>query len=123
MKSLFPRFLFIILIALLTIGCSSQNIEEVNVYKMDSFSKVGENSLTTYTDSSVMKDFKNAFNSANKEPGIVNMVDPDYKIEFGDKSYFLWISDEHGTIMNTNDTHTIYSLSESSAKKIVEILN
>jgi len=51
------------------------------------------------------------------------MADPEYKVELGDESYFLWVSEEYGTIMNLNDTNTIYTLSKSSAKTIKELLN
>ena len=90
---------------------------------MKSFSAIEEDSSTTFTDSKVVKDFIKAFNNAKREPGIVNMADPEYKVELGDESYFLWVSEEYGTIMNLNDTNTIYTLSKSSAKTIKELLN
>jgi hypothetical protein len=90
---------------------------------MESFSVIKKDSLISFTDSKVVSKIAKAFNTANKEPGIVDMADPDYKVEFGEESYFLWISEEHGTIMNLKDTHTIYTLSKSSAKTINELLN
>lgn len=123
MKRLLHLFVFTVFLSLLTVGCSSKNIAKVNVYKMESFSKVEEGSLTKFTGSKSIKNFIKAFDNAKKEPGIVNMVDPDYKVEVGSKSYFLWISEEHGTIMNINDTHTIFTLSKHSAKTINELLN
>lgn len=90
---------------------------------MKNFSTVKEDSLTTFIDLETIKDFSKAFNNAKKEPGIVNMSDPDYKVELGDESYFLWVSEEHGTIMNLSDTNTVYTLSKNSAKTINELLN
>lgn len=50
------------------------------------------------------------------------MTDPEFKIESGKESYFLWISEDSGTIMNAKDTHIIYSLSESSIKQVNELI-
>jgi hypothetical protein len=117
-------FLLLIVFNVLLIGgCSSGNIEKVDVYQMESFSDIKKNSLTTFSDSKVVGNFVKAFKNAKKEPGIADMADPEYKIEFGKESYFLWTSEEHGTIMNLNDTNTIYSLSKSSAKSINDLLN
>jgi hypothetical protein len=118
---LFVPFIFIILI----VGCSisSDKIEKINIYKMKSFSVMEEDSLLTFSESKIINDFMTAFKSAKKVPGIVDMADPEFKVELGDKSYFLWISQESGTIMNVNDTNTIYTLSKSSVKTIYELLN
>ena len=104
-------------------GCSSKNLQKVDVYEMESFSDIKKDSLTSFTDSNVVSDFVKAFNNAKKEPGIVDMADPKYKVEIGSETYFLWISEEHGTIMNVKNTHTVYSMSKISAKTINELLN
>lgn len=90
---------------------------------MESFSDIKRDSLISFTDSKVVNNFVKAFNDANKMPGIVDMADPKYKVELGEESYFLWIYEESGTIMNLKDTHTVYTLSKSSAKMINELLN
>lgn len=58
-----------------------------------------------------------------KEPGIVNMANPQYQFSIGEESYFLWITEDSGTIMNTKDTHTIYSLTNSSVEEIYEFVS
>lgn len=103
-------------------GCSSINIEKVEVYETESYSVIKKNSLISFTDSKVVSNFVKAFKTAKKQPGIVDMAAPEYKVEFGEETYFLWISEEQGTIMNSNDTHTIFTLSKSSAKIINELL-
>ncbi|MGM7724323.1 hypothetical protein [Metabacillus sp. Hm71] len=125
MKKWIVKFFVIFTFILVLVGCSKsqENIDKVNVYEMKSFSSVEKDSLTTFTDSKVVNDFIKAFNNAKREPGIVNMSDPDNKVDLGDETYFLWISEEYGTIMNLNDTNTIYTLSKSSAKTINELLN
>ncbi|MDQ0429615.1 hypothetical protein QOZ98_002443 [Planomicrobium stackebrandtii] len=117
--------LFILVVFTLSFvgGCSSENIEKLDVYEMESFSVIKKESLTSYTDSQVVSQLVKAFKKAKKEPGIVDMADPDYKVEFGEESYYLWISKEQGTIMNLDDTNFIYTLSQSSSKKIYELLN
>jgi len=37
--------------------------------------------------------------------------------------YFLWISENYGTIMNIEDTHTIYTLPETSASEVYKAIN
>ena len=90
---------------------------------MESFSVIKKDSLTSYTDSKVVSNFVNAFKNAKKEQGVVDMSEPDYKVEFGEESYYLWVSEEQGTIMNINVTHTSYTLSKSSGITINELLN
>lgn len=101
-------------------GCSKgiKEVEGVNVYEMESFSEVREDSLVTFTDEKAIKQFKKAFSSAKKQPGVVDMADPQYKVELGGKSFFLWLSQDHGTIMDVEDTNTIYSLTGKSVKNV-----
>ncbi|MCH4827949.1 hypothetical protein [Planococcus halocryophilus] len=123
MKKWSLLFIFVVFTLSFIGGCSSENIEKVDVFEMESFSVIKNDALTSYTDSKVVSDFVKAFKKAKKEPGTVDMMDPRYKVEIGEESYYLWISKEQGTIMNLDDTHTIYTLSQSSAKKIYELLN
>lgn len=101
-------------------GCSKEikEVNEVNVYGMESFSEVKEDSLVTYTDKKAIKQFKKAFSGAKKQPGVVDMADPQYKVELGEKSFFLWLSQDHGTIMDLEDTNTIYTLTNKSVKNV-----
>ena len=114
-------FIFILCLA----GCNkgTENIKEVNIYEMKNFSSAQKDSLITITDSKVVRDILKGFSRAKKEAGIVNMDDPQYKVELENETYFLWLSEEHGTIMNSHDTNTIFTLSKSSAKTINELLN
>lgn len=66
--------------------------------------------------------FTRAVAYSMKEPGIVNMANPQYQFSIGEESYFLWITEDSGTIMSTKDTHTIYSLSNSSVEEIYEFV-
>lgn len=63
-----------------------------------------------------------AVKNAVKVPGIVNMANPQYKFSLGDQVYRLWIDDVSGVIMNTEDTTTIYSLTETSLIEVKELV-
>lgn len=78
--------------------------------------------MVTYTDSEANRTIVKAFKKAKKEPGIVDMADPEYQVDFGENSYYLWVDERQGTIMDLDDTHTIYSLSEKSSKAVYKII-
>ena len=54
---------------------------------------------------------------------IVNIVDPQYKVELETEAYFLWVSENHGTIMNVKDTHTIYTIPETNASEVYKAID
>lgn len=115
-------FVFMLLFCLLG-ACSSTTVEEVDVYEMVGSSASKQKTLETFTDPEFVDIFVMAIKSAVKEPGIVDMIDPEYQVKVEGKTYFLWIDKDSGTIMDSKDTHTIYSLSKESAKKIYDMLN
>ena len=119
MKEFLLWFVFSILFL---VGCTSENIKKVDVHEMESFLVAEEDSLVTYTDSEAIQTIVKAFKKAKKEPGIVDMADPEYQVDFGENAYYLWVNEREGTIMDLDDTHTIYSLSEKSAKAVYEII-
>ena len=97
---------------------NTESIEKITIYQMES----NLSKAMVIEDTEVIRTVKEAFNGAEKVSGIVNMDDPQYKVELGEETYFLWIHEESGTIMNTKDTHTIYSLSDKSVKQVSEII-
>lgn len=99
---------------------NNKNLEEVTVSNLDNGSK-----KLVLTDQEAIRTIKDAVNGAEKQPGAVDMADPQYKINLGDEIYFLWLTRSGGTIgiiMNRKDTQTIYSLSEKSTTQLNEIL-
>lgn len=90
---------------------------------MASFSSVKEESKITFSGHRTIKAFRSAFKKARKQPGAVDMADPHYKVILGEESYFLWGDKNHGTIMNLEDTNTIYKLSRWSAVRIGRMLS
>jgi hypothetical protein len=94
--------------------------EEITVYKLDEESK-----QFVISDQDAIITIKNAIKSATKQPGIVDMANPQYKIHIGDEIYFLWLSMSDGaigTIMNFKDTHTIYTFSKKMTNELKNIL-
>jgi hypothetical protein len=126
MKKVLILFCLIIMASIM--GCSSTDkVEKVTVYKMLSFSKIKPNSQITFTETKIVNEFVEAIDTASKELGSADMSDPHYKIELGEETFFLWLfinkqENTKGTLMNTNDTHTTYSLSERSAENIQDLL-
>lgn len=74
-------------------------------------------------DTETIEMIEEAVSNSKEQPGIVNMEDPEFKIEIGEETYFLWVDEKSGTFMNTKDTHTIYSLPVSSIKQINNIIS
>jgi hypothetical protein len=125
MRKGFIMWIMLFVFASILVGCSagSEKVSKVSIYKMENFDDVKEDSLVTFTEENAIKQFKKAFKSAKKQPGIADIADPEYKVILGGKSYFLWLSSEDGTIMYVNDTHAIYTLSDDAVKFINELLS
>ena len=117
------RKVFVLMILLAAGACSNDTIENVDVYEMAGSSESKQKTLITFTDSEIVDIFVMAIKSAVKEPGIVNMSNPGHQVNVDGKTYFLWIDKDSGTILDSNDTNTIYSLSQESAKTIYDLLN
>lgn len=100
---------------LLVTGCTMDSLEEVHLYEMKSFAEMKVDSLRVITDSEEIAMWHKAIKDSVKQLGIVNMADPEYRVELGEKAYFLWIGEEGGTIMDMKETHTIYSLTQKYA--------
>ena len=117
------RIVFVFIVLLSVGACSNTGPEQVNVYEMASFPENKQNTLVSFTDSETVDVFEKAFKNAVKKPGIVDMIDPGYQVKVDGKTYFLWIDKDYGIIMDSEDTHTIYSLSNESTIKIHDLLS
>ncbi|WP_026691321.1 hypothetical protein [Alteribacter aurantiacus] len=113
----------VLLLFILILSACGGKVDEVTLYEMNSFSEINDDFTVVITDEEDIEIFKKAVNGAKKQSGNVDMVDPDYKMEMGDDSYFLWTSPENGTVSNTKDTHTIYQLTSDSASQVNEWLS
>ena len=99
---------------------AENTLEEVIIYHMKNGSK-----KVIFKEKEAIRTIEEAIKSAEKQPGIVDMADPHFKMELGEDTYFLWLTRSDGTIgtiMNAEDTHTIYSLSKKSTTQLKELL-
>ncbi|MCZ8538603.1 hypothetical protein M9R32_15605 [Paenisporosarcina quisquiliarum] len=116
----------IIVVGLILVGCSQKQEIKKSASPLETSS---ETVTTTKAITIELKEteeidlFTKAVNDSIKEPGIVNMTNPQYQFTIGKESYLLWIAEDSGTIMNTKDTHTIYSLPSSAVEEIYEFVN
>lgn len=115
--------LTIVVCLLSSCGFEMEKVDEVSVYEMQTFEDVKDIPVRTFTKRNEILVFEKAIQRAKKQRGIVDMADPQYKVALGGKSFFLWVSPKHATIMDVENTHTIYSVSSRSSKNLNELLN
>lgn len=148
-KCKFLIFVVIFLLIVSLIGCqktvfnqSKQTANEIKVVKLfgktvisSAVSKVGKNMLDikpphiTYSqqDSTELRILVDAIQRAEKRPGIADMTSPNYvfTLTFGNKTkatYSLWLYNDGGSIMNENDSYTVYKLPSDLIKELNRIV-
>lgn len=100
-----------------------EEVKTVSVYKMNDFNDRDEESEMLLTKPEDVSVFATAVDKAKRQPGIVNIAAPAFSFEMDGRTFYLWIGEEYGTIMNTEDTHTIYSLPMQNAEDVYEVIN
>lgn len=126
-------FTLLLLFSIALIGCQQSSTthgqennksskETLKIYEMESFQKVKKESLLVVNDPEFIDIAEKTISTADKIPGIVNVGDPEYKIEIKGETYFLWSREESATIMNAEDTNTVYTVQPKQAKKVHEFL-
>ena len=122
LKRKFFLLLISVLLPSLLFACSSNGAKKIKVQEMISFSKEKKDSAITITDSEKVKTIETAIREAKRQDGIADMSDPQYRIDIGKDSYYLWFhDDESATIMNSKDTHTIFKIND--AQNLRAIIN
>ncbi|QHJ70017.1 hypothetical protein [Planococcus halotolerans] len=83
-----------------------------------------------YDETDELEIIRDLFSSADKEPGIVNMSDPEFYLkvvmEDGEKRYLnLWLGGEGDTasLMDIEDTHTIYTVTADIKGSLAGLIN
>lgn len=110
--------LFLLSIGLLGCQQNGESLEKITIDSMESNSET-----LVFEDTETIEMIKDAINNAEKQPGIVNIADSEFIIKIGEETYLLWVDEKSCTIMNTEDTHKIYSLSQNSTEQVNELLN
>ena len=110
-------------------GLPDENISKVSFSKSNGFGKVNSEFFRVYEDKETLEIFKNAISNAVKLEGIADMAEPEFDIKVvytdGNKQgYHLWVGKKgrKSTIMNVNDTHTIYSISEEITNNLIDLV-
>ena len=139
MKKYILTVLLLSLMSVVLIGCQSKdsnessdvNITKVSISKSSGFGKVNSDDFyTVYEDKETLDIFKNVITNAVKQEGIVDIAEPEFDVEViytdGNKQgYHLWLGEkgQKSTLMDVNDTHTIYLISEDLTNKLIELIN
>lgn len=119
-RSLLLSFVLILFLS----GCSMGQIEEVDqitINEMNSFSEVKADSSVMITNSDDIEVLIKGIEKARKQPGIADVMDPEFELLIGERKFFLWLIGE-GTVMDQEDTHTIYTLRNGDREKIEKVL-
>lgn len=66
--------------------------------------------------------FKNAIKDATKNLNRYYLVNPDYSFTLDEDTYYLWLSEDEGSIMNAKDIYATFLLSKNSLNEIDKIL-
>jgi hypothetical protein len=98
---------------------------EVTVQRMNHFHEVMPNSERVITDKEAIKEFTYTVRFADKQPGMVDITDPDYQFTLGKSQYYLWASEQFGlgSLMKLPNTDTVYNIDKSKKNKLIDILN
>ncbi|MGB6780339.1 MAG: hypothetical protein WBE33_16415 [Planococcus citreus] len=123
MRKLQVIVMFLFMIVILSacqnglLNAEQQSVDKIVLHQMKSFGEVMENSRVEVTDEQTIELFAEAISRADKVSGVADVVDPDFKVEFGEKEFYLWVSADHGSVMDEADTHTLYTMEEKHAEQ------
>ncbi|MCT2535408.1 hypothetical protein NC661_17985 [Aquibacillus koreensis] len=109
-----------VIITLFLVACTSPS--KITIVEMENFQKTKANTTVEITDEEEIDVILQAVKNATKDPGTVDIAEPEYKFEYGQKSYFLWIQASTGTIMKTSNTNTTYTLDMGDSDQFFEII-
>lgn len=105
-------------------GCSMGGIEEVDeitINEMLSFWEVKPDSSVTITDADDIEILIEGIKSAKKEPGTADVMDPEFELLIGDRKFYIWFIGP-GSVMDQEDTHTLYTLKNGVREQFEEIV-
>lgn len=130
MKKFILITLSAIFLSSLLVGCQlNEKAANESEWTSISISKTKGVDAITFDDQETMNTLQSIFASAVKVAGIADMTDPEFYLKVVDdkenqKRMHLWIGEkgQKSTIMNTEDTHTIYTVSEEQTEKLIELV-
>ncbi|ANU10998.1 hypothetical protein BBH88_12120 [Planococcus antarcticus DSM 14505] len=124
-------FLSLCLLSAIMMGCQNELLAQqekdvdspVLLYRMVSFGEIEEDSFFTVSDEYTIQLFKEAISSAKKVSGMADVVDPQFQVEFGEKVYYLWIDQDRSSVMDSEDSNTLYMIKDNNADQIYDFLS
>ena len=142
MKKRIILLALLIVISLSILGCNKDEIEDISINLVFdgeitevSISKIKDSDATvsdfsgTLKDKEALKIFKNIILDATKEEGIINMSNPEFNIELtyeddSKQEFNLWLGKDgqKSSLMKTNDTHSIYTISEEHTRELNDLM-
>ncbi|OED33150.1 hypothetical protein BHE17_12090 [Planococcus maritimus] len=105
------------------IGAEQRDTDKLVLHQMERFGEVKENTRTEVTDTQAIELFADAISRADKLQGIADVIDPDFQLDFGGKTFYLWVSEDQGSVMDESDTHALYTLKEKDAEELYSYLS
>ena len=111
-------------------GCQQkEKVSNESKWMSISISKTKGVDAITFDDPETIHALQRFFRGAVKVAGIVDVADPEFYIEIVDdkenqQHMHLWIGEkgQTSTLMNTEDTHTIYTVSEKETEQLIELV-
>ena len=108
---------------------SKSEIKKISISKSNGFGKVNPDFFTVFDDEKDLKIVKNVLLSANKELGSVDMAKPKFDLEVTYKNktkqgLHLWLGakGKRSTLMDIDDTSTIYTVLEEMTDKLIYLI-
>ena len=121
------RLIWIIGVATILTACNSEVSDNPQKHIKEEHKATSNSESTNSTVIQITHDLhivllEELFHNAMKLDGIVNMADPQYRIQLREEQYNVWFN-EDGTAVFTDmeDTHTLYKISD--AAKLKEIIH
>lgn len=101
--------------------------EEITIFKanIEPLVKINPNSRIeniNLNETNKISIFRRVVSDSTKQQSISYIIQPKYTFKLDNESYFLWITEDEGYIMNIKDTFAIYKLSKSSLKEVKEVI-
>ena len=110
-----------------SVTLDGKEVIQVNISDFEGFGYVNPDTTTVFADNNSMSIFLKAIGSANRIEGILDVAYAHYNFNVifkdgSNKGYHLWLYEESGMIMEVNDTHIGYELSEDSVDALNRLI-
>lgn len=125
MVAFFAVFLF---------GCNEERLPGGELTKVSlsigaEFGQINTDFMVIYEDEESLDLFQHAISTAVKNEGVVDMASPEYDLQVVDTAgnkygYHLWLGEngQSSVLMNTKDTHTIYTISKDYTEALIALV-